>query len=54
MEIKTNSKYLIGYLLEVVRVLVLLLFKRSVYIKTFLGGDQNHELVPFRIDDDKL
>ena len=34
IEIKTNSKYLIGYLHKVIRPLVLMLPKMSGYVKT--------------------
>ena len=35
IEIKNNSKYLIGYLHDVIRPLVLILPKMSRYVKTF-------------------
>ena len=54
-----NSKYLIGYLNDVIRPLVLILPKTSGYVKTFKDkvGDKdknNDKLMPFRRDDDKL
>ena len=55
---KNNSKYLIGYLDEVIRPLVLLLSKMSEHFKTFKdkGGDKNknNKLMSLRIDGDKL
>ena len=55
---KNNSRYLIGYLDEVIRPLVLLLSKMSEYFKTFKdkGGDknENNKLMSLRIDGDKL
>ena len=39
IKMKTNSKYLIGYLDEVIRPLVLLLPKMSRYVKTFKVKD---------------
>ena len=43
IEIKTSSKYLIGYQLrlsKVIRLLVLKLPKKSVYLKTFEAKDK--------------
>ena len=58
IEIKSNSKYLTGYLDEVIRPLVLILPKMSVYVKTFNvkdgDKDKNNKLMSFRVDDDKL
>ena len=54
VETKNNSKYLIGYLDKVTRLLVLILPKISGYIKTFKVKDKNNILMYFRIDDDKL
>ena len=55
---KTNSKYLIGYLHDVVRPLVLILPKMRGYDKTFKAKDgdknKNKKVMSFRIDDDKL
>ena len=54
VKIKTNSKYLIGYLDKVIRPLVLLLLKMSGFVKTFKvkGGDtdKNNKLMSFPID----
>ena len=53
-----NSEYLIGYLDEVIKPLVLILPQISGYVKTFQdkGGDKNKndKLVSLHIDDDKL
>ena len=58
VETKNNSKYLIGYLDEVIRPLVLILPKMSGYVKTFKDKDvdknQNNKLISLCIDDDKL
>ena len=58
VETKTNSKYLTGYLDEVIRPLVLILSKMSGYVKTFKvkdgDKDKNNKLMSFRIDDEKL
>ena len=51
---KTNSKYLIGYLDQVTRPLVLILPRMSGYVKTFKVKDKNNKLMPFCIDDEKL
>ena len=55
---KTNSKYLIGYLDEVIRPLVLILPKMSRFIKTFKvkdgNKDKNNKSMSFHIDDEKL
>ena len=52
---KTNSKYLIGYLGNVIRPLVLLLPKMSGHIKTFKIKQRdrvkNNKLMDIRIDD---
>ena len=47
-----NSKYLIGYLDDVITPLVLRLPKMNGYVKNF--ADQNNKLMSFRIDDGKL
>ena len=52
IETKNNSKYLIGYLDEVIKPLVLILSKVSGYIKNF--KDKNNQLMSLPIDDDKL
>ena len=58
VEIKTNSKYLIGYLDKVMRPLVLILSKMSGYAATFKvkdgNKDKNNKLMSFRIDGEKL
>ena len=55
VEIKTNSKYLIGYLDKDIRALVLIMPKVSGYVKTFkvkVGDkDKINKLISFRIDD---
>ena len=53
-ETKNNSKYLIGYLDDVIRPLVLVLPKLSGYLKTFNGRDKNNKLISLRVDDDML
>ena len=47
-----NSKYLIGYLDDLITPLVLRLPKMNGYVKNF--ADQNNKLMSFRIDDGKL
>ena len=54
VKIKTNSKYLIGYLDKVIRPLVLIMPKMSGYVKTFKVEDKIKKLMSFRIDDKKL
>ena len=53
-----NSKYLIGYLDEVIRSLVLILPKMSAYVRTFKDKSEdknkNDKLMSLRTDDDKL
>ena len=55
---KSNSKYLIGYLDNVIRPLVLIMPEMIEYIKTFKvkdgDKDKNNKLRSFRIDDEKL
>ena len=55
---KNNSKYLIGYLDEVIRPSILILPKMSGYVKTFKdkGGDKNkcNKLMSLHKDDEKL
>ena len=50
VETKNNSKYLIGYLDKVIRVLILP--KMSGYVKTFKDKDKNrnknNKLIPYR------
>ena len=56
IEAKKNSKYLIEYLNEVLKPLVLILPKLSRYIKTFKDKDGNrkNKLMTFYIDDENL
>ena len=55
---KTNSKYLIAYLVKAIRALVLIIPKMSGYIKTFKVKDgykdKNNKLMLFCIDDANL
>ena len=55
---KNNSKYLIGYLDEVIRPSILILPKMSGYVKRFKdkGGDKNkcNKLISLHKDDEKL
>ena len=50
IETKNSSKYLIGYINEVVRPLVLILTKMSAYVKTF--KDKNNKLMLLCVNDD--
>ena len=58
IEIITYYEYLIEYLNEVIRPLVLILPKLSRYVKTFKVKDgvkdKSNKLMSFRMDDDKL
>ena len=58
VETKNNSKYLIGYLDEFIRPLVLILPKMSRYVKTFNDKDvnqiKNNKSVSLCINDNKL
>ena len=58
VNIKSNSKYLIGCLDKVIRALVLILPKMSGYLKTFkvkyVDKDKNNKLMSFHINDEKL
>ena len=58
MKTKTNSKYLIGYLDKIIRPLVLVLPKKSGYVKTFKVKDgdkrKNSKLMSIHINDEKL
>ena len=58
IETKTNSKYLIGYSDKVIRPLVLMMPKMSVYVKMFKvkdgDKDKSNKLMSFRIDDKAL
>ena len=51
-----NIIILIQYLDEVIRSLLVMLRKMKRYVKKFKvkGGDKNHKLISFHIDDDKL
>ena len=54
VKIKTNSKYLIGYLDKDVRPLVLIMPKMNGYVKTFKVGDKINKWMSFPIDNEKL
>ena len=54
IETKTNSKYFIEYLDEVIKPLVLILPKISGYIKSFKVKDSKNNLMSLRVDDEKL
>ena len=58
VETKANSKYFIGFLDKVIRLVVLILPKMSGYVKTFnvKDGDKykNNKLMHFHVDDEKL
>ena len=58
VQIKTNSKYLFRDLDKTIRPLVLLMPKKSGYVKTFKvkdgNKDKNSKLMSFLIDDEKL
>ena len=55
---KTSSTYLIGYLDKVIRSVVLVMPKKSGYVRTFKVKDgdknKNNKLTSFRIDDEML
>ena len=55
---KTSSTYLIGYLDKVIRSVVLVMPKKSGYVRTFKVKDgdknKNNKLTSFRIDDETL
>ena len=55
---KTSSTYLIGYLDKVIRSVVLVMPKKSGYVRTFKvkdgDKDKNNKLTSFRIDDETL
>ena len=53
-KIKTNSKYLIGYLDKAIKPLVLIMPKMSRYVKTFRFKKGDNKLMSFRIDNEKL
>ena len=52
--IKSNSKYLTGYLDKDIRPLVLVMPKMIGYVDTFKVRDKNIKLMSFRIDNEKL
>ena len=58
LETKTNSKYFIRYLDKVIRPLVLVLPKMSVFVSKLIvkngDKDKNNKLMSFRIDDLEL
>ena len=60
IDTKNNSKYLIGYLDDVLRQLILILPKMSRNVQTFKDKDgdedknKNYKLMSFHIDNDKL
>ena len=54
VKVKTNSKYLIGYLDKDIRPLVSIMPKMSGYVKTFKVKEKSNELMSFHIADDKL
>ena len=51
---KSKSKYLIRYLNETIRPLVLIMPKMSGYVKSFKVKEGNNKLMYFRKDDEKL
>ena len=51
---KTNSKYLIGYLDEGIRPLVLIMPKMSGYVRIFKVEGKINKLMSFRIDYEEL
>ena len=55
---KANYRYLVGYLDEAIRPLVLIILKLSGYVKTFeikdRDKDEKNELMYCNIDDEKL
>ena len=55
-EMESNSKYLVRYLNDFIRTLVLVLPKMSAYDNTFKDKDENNynKLTSFCIEDDKL
>ena len=54
VKIKTNSKYLNGYLDKDIRLLVLKMSKMSGYVKTFKVEDKKSKFMFFRVDDEQL
>ena len=53
VKIKTNFKYLIGYLDKDIRPLVLIMPERSGYVKSFKIEGKINKLMSFRIDHEK-
>ena len=55
---RTNSEYLVEYLDKAIKLLVLMMFKLSGYVKTFkvkdADKDKNNKLMCFHIDDENL
>ena len=51
VKIKTNSKYLIGYLDKDIGPLVSIMPKMSGYVKAFKAEDKTNKLMSFRIDE---
>ena len=51
---KSNFKYLVGYLDEDIRPLVLIIPKMGGYVKTFKAEDKINEIMSFCVDDKKL
>ena len=54
VKIKTNSKYLIGYLDNDIRPLASIMPKMSGYVKAFKVEDKTDKLMSFRIDEKLL
>ena len=56
VKIKSNYKYLIGYLNKAIRPLILIMPKISEYVKTskIKEGDKSKRLMSPRVDDEKL
>ena len=52
---ETNNKYLIGYIDEVIKILISMLYKISEYVKTFKDKDSSkNKLMSSCKDDEKL
>ena len=55
IETNNNSKYLIGYIDEVIKILISMLYKISEYVKTFKDKDSSkNKLMSSCKDDEKL
>ena len=54
VKIKTNCRFLTGYLDKDIRPLVLIMPKMSGYVKTFKVEDKINKLMSFHRDDEKL